>query len=445
MNSSDGRRSVYFDEIIDTHSVSRFQVSVISLCAIIALLDGFDTQAIAFVAPSIAGEWGLERAVFGPIFSAALIGLAIGAVTLGTLADRVGRKRIIILSTLAFGIFSLLTAFAETLTQIGILRFLTGLGLGGAIPNIIALTSEYSPKHLRVRFVALMASGFPLGAFIGGLLSANIIETFGWQSVFIVGGSVPLLLIPVLVLKLPESIPFLLRSRSAEDRSRVHKYIAKIRPDVDTDNTDILLKEEDSRKSSIRELFRRTRILGTLMLWVVFFTNLLMFYFLVSWLPTIISATGVSISMSIVTASILNAGTVIGGFILGYLIDKKGPIKVLALNYIGAAVFTALIGMSGDSFIILLIFSFLAGFCVGGGQLAAVGFAASFYSAEIRSTGVGWAFGIGRCGAITAPLIGGLLLGLNLTIENLFLICGIPGLIAAFAVYLVGLTYKHPA
>src|ERR1700712_2307819 len=196
-------------EFIDQQPVGGFQVGLLLTCAAGLFLDGFDTQAIGYVAPALAREWGLTKAALGPVFSAGLFGLMIGALVFGPLADRIGRKRIIILSTLAFGIGALVTAFVQDLNSLLAVRFLTGLGLGGAMPNAIAMTSEFSPHRRRATMVMIMFCGFSIGAALGGLLAAALIPQFGWRSVFAVGGVAPLLLVPILALRLPGSVRFL--------------------------------------------------------------------------------------------------------------------------------------------------------------------------------------------------------------------------------------------
>lgn len=431
--------------LIDGRKLGRFQLTAIALCALVALMDGFDTQSIAFAAPAITEAWGVDRSHFGPIFSAALAGLAIGALLFGTVADRIGRKTVILGSIVVFGTFSLATAFAESLTTLLILRFITGLGLGGAIPNIIALTNEYAPRRLKVVLVALMASGFPLGGFLGGIISARLVPEFGWQSVFIVGGLIPLLSAPVLLKFLPESIPFLLHKKDRQSQEKVAKYMASIAPDVDLpEDTEFAMPTVAQPKSSVGGLFARGMALNTIMLWFTFFTNLLMFYFLASWIPTVLADAGVALNLAIIAAAILNAGTVVGGVVLGYLIDRFGPYKVLIANYIGAAAFVMLIGVSSGNMMLMYVLVCMAGFCVGGGQLAIVGFAASLYSTRTRSTGVGWAFGVGRCGAIAGPIFAGFLIAQAISNQSLFLAFAIPGVLAALAVFSISRANRKP-
>src|SRR6202790_2077842 len=205
-------------EFIDQQPVGGFQIRLLLTCAAVLFLDGFDAQAIGYVAPALAKEWGLTKGALGPVFSAGLFGLMIGALLFGPLADRAGRKKIIILSTLAFGIGALVTALVQDLNTLLAIRFLTGLGLGGAMPNAIAMTSEFNPRRRRATMVMIMFCGFSVGAALGGLLAAALIPHFGWRSVFIVGGVAPLLLVPILVLRLPESVRFLPLTGRANER-----------------------------------------------------------------------------------------------------------------------------------------------------------------------------------------------------------------------------------
>ncbi|NIB40844.1 MFS transporter [Pseudomaricurvus alkylphenolicus] len=433
-------QSVNVTKVIDERPLSRFQKTVIALCGIVAMLDGFDTLSISFVAPVIAEQWGVERSQFGPIFSSALVGLLVGALTLGALADRVGRRWVIILSTGGFGFFAFLTAYAETLNELMILRFLTGLGLGGAMPNIIAMTSEYSPKRVKTLAVVVMFSGFPLGAMLGGLVSAQLIGAFGWESVFIFGGMLPIVMVPVLYFWLPESIPYLvLKNAQTSHGGRIAAYLARIdSKQVFNADDNFYMPEPPAADSSVKSLFDQNRAQVTVMLWAVFFTNLLMFYFLSQWLPIVLSGAGLPVHLAIVASVLLSFGNIFGGIFLGRMADKFGPFRVLGFNYIAAGVFAALIGVASSNLYLVSAMVFLAGFSVGGGQLVANSLAAILYPVAIRSTGIGWAVGWGRIGAICGPLLAGGLIALGLSIEMLFVACGVPALLASYAVFSMG-------
>jgi MFS transporter, AAHS family, 4-hydroxybenzoate transporter len=425
--------------VVDRAKFGSLQFGVTALCFVIAMLDGFDTQSIAFVAPRIAEDWGLTPAAFGPIFSAGLVGLTIGAFVLSPAADRFGRKTIILLSTLIFGVFALLTAFAGTMQELLIYRLLTGMGLGAAMPNIIALTSEYAPQRLRATLVTVMFCGFPLGSTIGGLFSTWLIANWDWHSVFIVGGILPLLLLPVLMLMLPESVRFLVARGAPE--SRIAPIVKRIDAGASPQAFIQGLKDEHSSAAkgfSVFQLFREGRTPVTALLWVAFFMNLLVMYFLVNWLPTLLKGAGLPLSLAILSTATLNLGGVVGAIALGRLIDKRSPYIVLGAAYAASAAFIVVLAFGGVNLTVLLIGAALSGFGVVGAQIGCNALAASVYPTAIRATGVGWALGVGRIGAIVGPLVGGMLLARDWTPQNIILMAVIPALIASGAVFALG-------
>jgi AAHS family 4-hydroxybenzoate transporter-like MFS transporter len=420
-------------EFIDAQPVGGFQVRLLLTCAAVLFLDGFDTQAIGYVAPALAKEWGLGKAALGPVFSAGLFGLMIGALLFGPLADRVGRKRIIILSTLAFGMGALATAFVQDVSLLITIRFLTGLGLGGAMPNAIALTSEFNPRRRRATMVMNMFCGFSVGAALGGLLAAAMIPHFGWRSVFVVGGAAPLLLAPILALKLPESVRFIALTGEAD--SRVAQLLGLVNPKATfAAATRFVVDEPELSGIPVKHLFKGGRTLATLLLWVVFFMSLLDLYFLSNWLPTVLNDLGASVSEAAAIGSMLQVGGVVGTIALGSIIDRFS-FRALALVYFVAVFAVGAIGQFGDSAILVTAAIFAAGFCIVGGQIAANALAAGFYPTSIRATGVGWALGIGRIGSIVGPLVGGALLSLNWSAGEVFLAAACAALCAALAAF----------
>ncbi len=430
-------RTVGISAAIDAAPFSRMQQLVVILCASIALLEGFDTQVIAFVVPVVAGKWGLPFSSFGKVFGAGLAGLMVGALTLGPVADRVGRKAVIVASIGFFGLFSLSSAFADSTGALILLRFLTGLGIGGTMPNIIALTAEYAPSRLRATTVSVMFCGFPLGAALGGAVAARIIPHFGWPSIFLVGGMLPLLLTPVLAVVLPESLRFLATRTHLRDRGeKILRGVLGAQRAADVDMAADAVSEPASTTMPVKGLFTEGRARGTMLLWATCFIDLMMMYFMMNWLPTLLKQAGIALDKAIISAALLNLGGVVGSIVLARAIDRWRPGQVLACVYVVTAVCTCAIGhMTHAPFAVLMGMIFIVGFCLMGGQMSLNVLAADFYPTSMRATGLGWALGVGRIGSIIGPIAGSLLIAFGFDVTSLFTTLAIPGLVAAASVW----------
>jgi MFS transporter, AAHS family, 4-hydroxybenzoate transporter len=417
---------------IDEHPFSRYQLQTVVLCGIIVFMDGFDAQAMGFVAPRLAQDLHIRRAAMGPLFSSGLLGMMIGALVFGPLADRLGRRPVLIASTLIFGVFSLFTATSASLQSMFVFRLLTGLGLGGAMPNTIALTSEYTPRRFRATAVMTMFCGFSIGAAVGGLLAAGLITRFGWQAVFIVGGTLPCLVAVLSFFLLPESMRFLVLQGGQEQR--VANYLARVAPGFRT-APDLRFEVTDRPTDAfvVKQLFTRGRASLTLLIWVVFFMSLLDLYFLNNWLPTIIHDAGVVVETAIIVTALFQLGGTVGSLTLGRLIDRHLSFRVLGWAYLAAAASVFLLGAAGASLALLIVTVFASGFSVIGGQTGANALAAEFYPTAIRSTGVGWALGIGRVGSIIGPILGGVLLARVTDVRRVFWAAAVPPLVAMAA------------
>ena len=421
--------------LLDEQRVSPFQIRVLILCALAVMLDGFDTQAIGYVAPAVARDLHLGPVALSHVFASGLIGLMIGALTLGPVADRFGRRRIIILCTAWFGVLALATATADSFTSLTALRFLTGLGLGGVMPNTIALTAEFCPRRSRGTMVMVMFCGFPLGATLGGFAAAPIIPAYGWQYVFVLGGILPFFLVPVLFFRLPESIRYLVLQGDASEH--VAKLLAHINPSlVFGGETNFVVREERAPGIAVGHLFRQRRALATLLLWVIFFASLLDLFLLSNWLPTVFHNAGISLSLAVIATALFQGGGVAGTLALGRFVDRFGAYRVLSLTYLLGAVFIALLGLSHSIFAIMGC-TFCAGIGIIGGQTGANVLAASIYPTFIRSTGVGWALGIGRIGSIIGPIVGGIMLSLHWPLTTIFLAAAVPAVCGSAAIHLL--------
>jgi len=421
---------------IDSQPVSALQYRVIILCALVVLFDGLDTQVIGYLGPALSLEWAIPREQLGPVFSASLVGLMAGLLVIGSLSDRLGRRWTIIGSVFLFSFCTLLTAFAQSVTELIIYRFLAGIGLGGAMPNALALTGEYCPKRLRATLVIIMFCGFSLGSIVGGLVAAALLDNLGWRAVFIVGAILPLLLLPVLVWRLPESLQFLLLRKGNEQKVRL--LLQKMAP---TSKVDVPLRgdEQSIAKVPVSDLFLQGRTRGTLMLWAVFFMNLMVFYFLQSWLPTLFTDSGLSQQSAVLMTTLISVGGIVAGIISGPLMDRYNAYKVLCALYLGGALFVVLIGMASPA--LLALATFCAGFCVSGSQKSINALAVIFYPTHVRSTGVGWALGIGRFGSILGPVLAGWLLSWGWSAASLMQLAALPMLLAAVLIYMMGLSY----
>ena len=439
----DMQTTVNVRERIDERPFGRYHFLVTGLCALIVFLDGFDTQAIGYVAPAIIKELGVSRAALSPVFSASLVGLMLGALIGGPLSDRIGRRPVLLGGLVFFAIMSLLTVLAGSIDSLLALRLLTGLGLGCVMPNAIALTSEYAPERVRSTAVMVMFCGFSLGAALGGLAAAVLIADFGWRSVFIAGGVLPLLGAIAVWRWLPESVRFMVLNGG--DKGRIAAIMERIDPSLAGKNVAYLADEHKASKSPVRQLFADKRALLTCLLWVVFFMSLMDLYFLSNWLPTVIHDAGIPVSSAALITAMLQVGGTVGTLVLGRVFDKVAPFYALAVIYFLAAIFIAAVGFSSGSMPALVATIFGAGFCVIGGQIGANSLAAKAYPTAIRATGIGWSLGIGRIGSVLGPVIGGMLLSMQWDMRELFLVGAIPVFIAGIAALAIGVTSRRKA
>lgn len=421
-------------DVIDNSKVGRFQVLTFVLCAMCLIMDGFDVQAIGYVGPAIVQEWNIPNSALGAVFGAANFGVLIGSLLFTMLADKIGRRPVLIGATLFFSVMTLLTAQASSVTELMVLRLIAGVGLGSIMPNATALIGEYSPQRKRITLMMTITMGFTAGAAFGGFVAAWLIPAFGWRSVLYFGGTIPLIIAALMYFLLPESAQFLvLRGKHLD---RVGTWLNRIDPKLEAGpETEYLVPEENRGGFPVAHLFREGRGTGTILIWIVNFMNLLNLYSLSNWLPTVIREAGYSTSIAVLVGTTLQVGGTIGPFALAWFIARKGFIPALTTTFAIACVSIALIGQPGLSLPLLFVIVFVAGWCVVGGQPGVNAFSATFYPTYLRSTGIGWGLGIGRIGAIVGPVLGGEFMRRQWATDELFLAAAVPALISALVMF----------
>lgn len=421
--------------VINESRVSGYQWFILAVSLITAMFDGYDTQGIAYVAPVMARDLGFSHADLGPIFGAGLLGLTLGAIFFGMLADKLGRKQMIIWPIAIFGVFSLLTPMGHTVKSLIILRVLAGFGLGGTLPNVTAYVLEYAPRRMRALLVNSTGAFFAFGSIIAGSLAKYLIPTFGWQSVFYVGGIVPLLFVVVVALFLPESVRYLLLSGKAMDRAAA--IMRRMVPSRNFAAGTRFTLEPQLPGITVKHLFTEGRAYPTILLWIAFVMNLFILVYMIFWMPTLLRESGQPLNVAITVTIAYAVGGIFGGLATGWIADRIGSLpKVLAIAYVGAAIFIVVVAFSVHNTAILYPAMFLTGFSINGGQPCLNTISATYYPTAIRATGIGWALGVGRIGAVIGPMIGGVLVGAHFSVPTVIMANVIPAIIAAVAIVL---------
>ncbi|MEG0405841.1 MAG: MFS transporter [Acinetobacter sp.] len=430
-------QSVNANEIIDHAQLKGIHWRVILLSALIIIFDGYDLVIYGVALPKLMVEWQIDAITAGFLGSIALFGMMFGAIIFGSLSDKLerygfSRKKLIILCICLFSSFTLLCGYASNPQSFGIFRFIAGLGLGGVMPNVVALMTEYAPKKLRSTLVSLMFSGYAVGGMCSALLGMWLVPQFGWKIMFILGG-LPLLLIPMIWMLLPESIDYLVRRNKTEQAIQILK---KIDSSITyTNQTKICLHQDNQSTSNtpVKDLFAENRGVITLLFWGSVFMALVLVYALGNWLPKLMVEAGYDLSTSLVFLLALNLGGMLGAICGGYLADRFNLAKVLCSLFLSGAVALFLLSYSLPM-IVLYICIAVAGAASIGGQILLLAYMSQFYASNIRATGLGMALGVGRLGAILGPILCGWLLSLSLPINYNFIALAIPCIIAVISV-----------
>ena len=427
-------RQIDLHKLADDARFNRFHGRVLFWCALIIVFDGYDLSVVGIALPSIMAKMGVDATNAGFMVSSALFGMMFGAIFLGTVADRIGRRWAIAICISLFSVFTAAAGLANDPFTFGAMRFLAGLGIGGVMPNVVAQMTEYSPRKIRATLVTLMFSGYAVGGIVAALLGKGLIETYGWQSVFFAAG-LPVLLIPVILKSVPESMPFLL----AKGRTDELKEIAsRLDPSYQPQATDrfVVPAEDKADSAPIKHLFREGRGFSTAMFWIAFFMCLFMVFALSSWLTKLMASAGYSLGSALTFVLVLNAGAMVGAIGGGWLADRFHIKYVLAAMYALAAVSLTLLGFKMSTPALFILVG-LAGASTIGTQIVANAYTGQFYPMAVRSTGLGWALGVGRSGAILAPILIGVLVGMSLPLHQNFIAIAIPAVIGMIAVLLI--------
>lgn len=427
-------RQIDVHKIADEAPFTRFHGLVLFWCALIIIFDGYDLAVAGIALPSIMKQMGVDPKQAGFMVSSALFGMMFGAIFLGTIADRIGRRWAIAICIALFSLFTAAAGMADDPVLFSVTRFLAGLGIGGVMPNVVAQMTEYSPRRLRATLVTLMFSGYAVGGMLAAVLGKGLIESHGWQSVFI-AAALPVVLIPFILKSLPESMPFLLkRGRHDELKAILGKLDPRLHPTAE--DRFVLPPVEQAASAPVRHLFQDGRGFSAVMFWIAFFMCLFMVYALSSWLTKLMASAGYTLGSALTFVLTLNFGGMLGAIGGGWLADRFNIKWVLFAMYALAAVSITLLGMPMPTEALFLVVG-LAGASTIGTQIVTYAYAGQFYPMAIRSTGIGFASGVGRSGAILAPIVIGMLVAMALPLQQNFIAIAVPAALAALAVAMI--------
>ena len=432
------------DSLMNRERTSGLQLLTLFFCFLVVAADGFDVASVGYVAPLLKKAWSLTPGQLGPIFGAGLLGLTMGSFLFGPLADRIGRKRVIVISLILFGAGSLACSFAATPHWLVALRLLTGIGLGGAMPTAITLSSEFSSQRKRAWQVTLMFCGFTLGLAFGGAVAAALIPSFGWQGVFVFGGIVPLCLAPMIWRWIPESLRFMAGKPrfNSEALSVMQRLVGKHTPIPDI-TVEQSAPDNATTNRIITTLFDNYYRRGTLLLWLTFFCTLWVYYQISSWLPIIFTEAGISVTEAATIGAMMPVGGTIGALINGKLMDKYNPFIVLSFSYLVAAISIGCIGLAITDAHLIYVVVFCTGLGLSGAQTGANVLVSGFYTTRARATGVSWALAIGRIGSIVGSMTGGIILAHMASVQTAFIAFAFPTVIAGLAMLVIGSIYQN--
>lgn len=409
-------------ELIDKSPVTRLQYATIFVCFLMNILDGMDVLVISYCAPAIAKSWEVGPEALGIVFSSGLAGMTIGALFLAPFADHIGRKKMILISALLMGGSIMLTALTTTVPQLILLRFLSGIGIGSMLASTAALTAEYTPNRSKDFWVSFVISGYPVGAVLSGMVAASVVPSSGWQAMFKLAGLASFVTIPLILFFLSESIEYHLENKSKNGLEKANKILQKMEL---SPFAELPIRAKRASGIPVKRLLDKEFKMSTLQLWTALFLAFGCLYFLTSWIPKLAETTGLSMSLAIYAGTVFNVGAFFGIIVQGYFSSKIGLKKTISIFLILTAVLMVIFKWFIGSDWLLFVFALL-GFTLQGGFVGLYAVAARMYPTEFRTTGLGWAIGMGRLGGVIGPAVGGLLIGMGFMMASTFMIFAVP-------------------
>jgi AAHS family 4-hydroxybenzoate transporter-like MFS transporter len=416
---------------LENQPLGALQIRVAAICVLIQMCDGYDVGSIGWAVPSLTHAWHLAPPAFAQAFLWSNIGIMVGALGSGPLGDRLGRRPLLLAAIAIFGVASLGSAFAPSLEVLSGLRFFTGLGIGGGFSGTTALTGDYTPQRLRATMIMVAFTGAPIGGFVGGVVVSALLHHFGWPVIFVIGGVFPLALVLVMAVWLPESPRFLVGRTDLGPRQQALLHSLGLTPGRAEPQA------QEAQGNPVTMLFGPGYAVQTILLWIIFFCSLIDLFLFVFWLPEVLHLTGLTPPQAVFASSLIPLGGIFAVLYLGPLIDRFGPQLALALHYAAGIVFVVLIALVAMPYPALLLVIFFAGVTVIGSQTGANAACGALYPARMRTSGIGWALGIGRLGGIAAAPLGGFLLARGLPPKQVFLSVCVFALLAAIATALL--------
>ncbi len=431
-------------ELLDSRDISLYQKLVIFLCFLIVVMDGFDVVIMGFVGPALKEAWSLSNNDLAPVLSAALFGLTFGALTAGPLGDRFGRRKVLVVSVFTFGLFTLLVAFSSEVWHLIVKRFIAGFAMGGIMPMVATLAKEYSPARRSALMVTIVFAGFTVGAAGGGFLAGWMIPKWGWESVFVFGGVLPVLLSIFMIFRLPESLTFMVHQ--GYDRKDIRKIVERCAPGSTTEEsvfTVPVASTVNANENAVKTVLNSHYRTGSMLLWLIYFCHLFLVYLLGSWMPTMIKESGMTFQQASIISAMFQLGGPLGSVMLGWLMDKLEPHRVLSASYLlGAAVLVMMSNIGGE-YVLLCVTAFIIGAAFNGGGTGMNALSSNFFPLSARATGNSWMHGIGRTGAIISAFAGAWMLNRGWNFSTVAVALTVPAVIIAVALTVKFFVYRN--